>query len=176
MGLNNDAMIAAGGYNGTANQAVTEQYNGTSWTEVNYGRYGCAAAGTAITAGLIFGGENSGMPAEQQNAESWNGSAWTEVADMSTTRSWVWSGGTSTDALVSGGQPQSSNTETFDGTSWSEQNNLSAARGYASGKCGTTSTSCMWVSGAATSPPTGKTTSSEEWTLPDFAIKTVTQS
>ena len=124
-----------------------------------------------------MGGENPGAPSEQKNTESWNGSSWTETGDMSTTRSWNWSGGTSTDALVSGGQPQSANTELFDGTSWTELNNLSAARGFAGGKCGTTSASCMWVSGSNPSPPTlNKSTASEEWTKPDFQIKTVTQS
>ena len=156
-----------------------EQWNGSAWTEiaeVNYGRYGGAAAGTVSTAGLVFGGENSGLPAQEQNSELWNGSAWTEVADMSTTRSWVWSGGTSTDALVSGGQPQSVNTEIYNGTSWAEQNNLSAARGYASGKCGTSSASCLWASGSNPSPPTlNKSTASEEWSY-SHPIKTVTTS
>ena len=68
-------------------------------------------------------------------------------------------------------------TEAYDGTSWTELNNLSAARGFAGGKCGTTSASCMWVSGSNPSPPTlNKSTASEEWTKPDFQIKTVTQS
>ena len=96
---------------------------------------------------------------------------------MGTTRSWIWSGGTSTDALVSGGQPGSVNTEKFNGTSWTEVNNLATAREYAGGKCGTDTSSCMWVSGAATSPPTGKVTASEEWSEPSSQLnQTITVS
>ena len=35
MGIVNTAMIATGGYDGTSAVAITEQYNGSSWTEVN---------------------------------------------------------------------------------------------------------------------------------------------
>ena len=177
------SAIGASGYSPAVspNYATNvEQWNGSAWTEiaeVNYGKYGAAAAGTSVLAGLVFGGENSGMPAQQKNTELWNGSSWTETGDMGTTRSWIWSGGTSTDALVSGGQPGSVNTEKFNGTSWTEVNNLATAREYAGGKCGTDTSSCMWVSGAATSPPTGKVTASEEWSEPSSQLnQTITVS
>ena len=176
------SAIGASGYSPATSPNYSlnvEQWNGSAWTEigdVNYGKYGAAAAGTSVSAGLAFGGENSGMPSEQRNTESWNGSAWTEVADMATTRSWVWSGGTSTDALVSGGQPGTVNTELFDGTSWTEVNNLATERRYAGGKCGTTSASCMWVSGVGSPPTTTKIATTEEWTKPDFTINPVTTS
>ena len=157
-----------------------EQWNGSAWTEiaeVNTGGYGASAAGTSVSAGLKIGGENPALPNEQLSTESWNGSAWTQVADMSTTRSWNWSGGTSTDALVSGGQGQTVNTEAFNGTSWTEVNNLAAARGYAGGKCGTTGANCLWVSGSASTPPTvNKSTATEEWSAPDILVKTFTTS
>ncbi len=176
------SAIGASGYSPATSPNYSlnvEQWNGSAWTEigdVNYGKYGAAAAGTSVSAGLAFGGENSGMPSEQRNTESWNGSAWTEVADMATTRSWVWSGGTSTDALVSGGQPGTVNTELFDGTSWTEVNNLATERRYAGGKCGTTSASCMWVSGVGSPPTSTKIATTEEWTKPDFEINTLTTS
>jgi len=176
------SAIGASGYSPAVSPSYArnvEQWNGASWTEiaeVNYGKYGGAAAGTSVSTGLVFGGENPGMPAQQQNTESWNGASWTEVADMATTRSWVWSGGTATDALVSGGQPPSANTELFNGTSWTELNNLSETKAYAGGKCGVDSTSCIWASGSPSSPSITKSTATEEWTKPDFEIKSVTTS
>ena len=176
------AAIGASGYQTSPDSYSTavESWDGTSWTEiaeVNYGKYGASAAGTVATAGIVMGGENPGMPAEQKNTESWNGSAWTEVGDMNQGRSWTWSGGSSTDAVAAAGQPPSVNTETWDGTSWTEVNNLATARGYAYGKCGTSGSNSIYA-GGVTSPPglSGKLATTEEWTLPDFEIKTVTTS
>ena len=176
------AAIGASGYQTSPDSYSTavESWDGTSWTEiaeVNYGKYGASAAGTVATAGIVMGGENPGMPAEQKNTESWDGSSWTEVGDMNQGRSWTWSGGSSTDAVAAGGQPPSVNTETWDGTSWTEVNNLAAARGYAYGKCGTSGSNSIYA-GGVTSPPglSGKLATTEEWTKPDFQIKSVTTS
>ena len=63
MGTSTKAM-ACGGYSGTAVVGPTEQWNGTSWTEVNdlnEGRQIGAAAGASTTsAGLYFGGWGPG--------------------------------------------------------------------------------------------------------------------
>ena len=68
-----------------APNAVTELWDGSSWTEVNdlnTGRYHLAAAGIS-TAGLAFGGA---ITADSALTESWNGTNWTELADLNTAR------------------------------------------------------------------------------------------
>ena len=59
-----------------ANTAVTESYNGTSWTEANdlkTGRQALGEQGT-YTAAIATGGEPPGI---QNKTEKWNGSNWT---------------------------------------------------------------------------------------------------
>ena len=77
---------AIGCMEGTAVNAITELWNGTAWTEVNdlntARRQGGGGFGIA-TAGLAFGGENSGA-ASVTNAESWNGTSWTAENALST--------------------------------------------------------------------------------------------
>ena len=63
--------------------AVTESWNGSSWTEVNdlnTARQMLAGAGTATSA-LGFGGTTGSLTGV---TESWNGSSWTEVNDLNT--------------------------------------------------------------------------------------------
>ena len=72
---------------GTRMVAVTESYNGTSFTEVNdlNTARGQAAGGGTTTAALAFSGE--GAPpgfAKLAVTENYNGSSWTEVADLNT--------------------------------------------------------------------------------------------
>ena len=64
-------------------KAITEAYNGTSWTEVNdltTARGYSAGAGTQTSA-LCFGG---GRPTQLANTEIYNGTNWTETADLYT--------------------------------------------------------------------------------------------
>ena len=84
--------------------ANTEQYDGTSWTEVNNqntARYGGGASGTS-TAALAFGGE---APPNTANTEDWNGVSWVEVADLNTARADLSGTGTTTNSLAIGGTP-----------------------------------------------------------------------
>ena len=81
-GATNTANIAFGG-SPPNYKALTELWNGSSWTEVddlNQGRQLLAGAGTS-TSGLGFGGEYS-TPSLSGLTESWNGSSWTEVSDF----------------------------------------------------------------------------------------------
>jgi len=173
------SALAISGYSGGYSPQV-EQWNGSAWTEisdVNYGHYGGSAAGASVTSALVFGGENPPRGGnEQKDTELWDGSSWAEQNNMSNTRSWTWSAGTATSALVAGGQPNTVNTEVWDGSSWAEVNNLATPRSYTGGKCGT-STNTLYASGS-TNPPTlsNRTTATEEWTAADFQIKTVTTS
>ena len=83
MGTLTDALVA-GGNNGSAEVAVVENYNGTTWTEVNdlnLARRELASAGTD-TASVAFGGIAPPISAGGAVNESWNGSSWTEVNDL----------------------------------------------------------------------------------------------
>ena len=74
-GANHSAALVFGG---TPNSALTEKYNGTSWTEVNdlnADRQFIGGQGTD-TAAIGFGGEEPGFTGK---TELWDGTNWTEV-------------------------------------------------------------------------------------------------
>ena len=82
------------------NVALTESYNGSSWTEVNdlntakgyLGGFGSVSA--AIKTG--------GLPSTAAT-ESWNGTSWTEVNDLNTARFGSAGGGTQASAVAAAG-------------------------------------------------------------------------
>ena len=99
-----------GGYS-TATVGVTEQFNGTAWTEVadlGTARYYAHGAGTS-TAGLTISGRIG--PPNTVNVEDWDGSSWTEVANVATARYGAGSSGSNTAALFIGGAPETAVTE-----------------------------------------------------------------
>ena len=72
------AALFFGGTNGS-NQALTEAYNGTSWTEVNNlnaAKQGNTGLGATGTAGLSVAAPGSA------DVELWNGTNWTEVSNI----------------------------------------------------------------------------------------------
>jgi hypothetical protein len=120
-----------GGYTPPTVQALTEQYDGTSWTEVsdlNTARYDLSGSGSSTDA-LAYAGNSD--PPRQALTEFWNGSSWTEIADLSTARS---SGnnagagtGSSSAVLATGQTPGSvttTTTEEFTAPSVFQQENL----------------------------------------------------
>jgi hypothetical protein len=161
-GPSNDSAIMVGG-EPAPNGALTEIYNGSSWTEsgdLNTARNQLAAAGT--TTALIAMGGNTGS-----DAETFNGSAWTAVSDMNTGRQGLGGSGNSTAALAfAGGSPTAiGNSEAWNGSAWTEVNDLSSARRFfASSNIVTGNTSAYAVSGLQ-SPPANLTTM-EIWSFP----------
>jgi hypothetical protein len=131
----------AAGHQTTGAVAVTETWDGSSWTEVadlNSARaYGVCMG--IQTSALFFGGQ----PAITSN-ESWNGSSWTEVANLNTGRMQLaGTGHSNTAALAFGGrQPptQYANTEIWNGSAWTEVNDLNTARIVLEGGGDTTAT------------------------------------
>ena len=141
VGSNFGTQTAALGFAGYAGPSVspryvglTEQYDGSSWTEVadlNTGRAYGTGGGTstsAIAAGGYTGTINS-------NAETWDGSSWTEVSDLNTGRYNMGGAGSSnTNALIFGGTTTSSPVtrsnivESWNGSSWTEVGNLNLTR------------------------------------------------
>ncbi len=179
----NEARSSAG-YSGTSNTSAmifggnedypfalpgkTEQYNGTSWTEVSdqvVARMNTGGQGTA-TASLCFGGSSftGGVPGltRQASNEEWNGTSWTEKANLSQAlNNNAAAGGpaTPTAALCMGGnpEPQGQTTRIWDGSSWTDSASLNAVVASGMG-CGT-STAALCIGGS----PTPRANETEIW-------------
>ena len=118
---------------GPASQALTELYNGTSWTEVNdlnTARERISSAANSQTAALGSGGTVYPGASDQDVTESWNGTSWTEVGDLNTTGTGQFGFGTSTAAINAGGgsPPDMNKCELWNGSAWTEVNNLQQGR------------------------------------------------
>ena len=121
------AALLAGGVNDTAKVAVTETWNGSSWTEVgdlNTARRAIGGIGisTAALATCGYAGAITNIN------ESWNGSAWTETTDLNTSKTYRVGAGTQTAGIVAGGLPAGGNTETWNGSAWTEVNDMNTGR------------------------------------------------
>jgi hypothetical protein len=127
--------------------ALTEEYDGTSWTEkgdLNLARSGVGGAGTA-TAALCMGGYVNGVGTKSE-VEEFNGSSWSEETNLGTARYAGGGAGTQTAAVYMSGTFYTAGvgpslafkaeTEEYDGSSWSESGDVSTARGRVGG-CGT---------------------------------------
>ena len=121
-------------FGGTAppETAITESWNGSSWTEVsdlNTARQGIAPAGASNTSALAFGGYPW-----TNDTESWNGSSWTEVNNLNTQRQDGAGFGSQTSAITAGGvvnppggDPGSAS-ESWNGSSWTNTPSINTAR------------------------------------------------
>jgi len=148
------SVLAYGGSNpGGVVEGETEQYNGTTWTELadlNTAR-GVSSGGGTNTAALCTGGY-LGPPGSTGVVESWNGSSWAEVADLNTARYASGGGvGSNTANLIAGGlsTPPTivhAQVEQWNGTSWTEVGDLNSSR-YASGAAGESYTSAIIAAG-----------------------------
>ena len=153
----------------------TEQYNGTSWTEVNdinnirgYGTGGGTQSGAIYVAGSMSPSPGAGGTGRKTNTETWDGSSWTEVADVNTSCSQAGGNGATSSATMkyggetSGASPTKNNgaTELWNGSSWTEVADLNTARTQLA-PFGT------WTSQMASSgyrgTPAGRTSDSEVW-------------
>ena len=132
------ASIITGGLLPPGTAAITEQWNGSAWTEVadlNTGRWYFKGDGTS-TAGIVFGGMESD-PTASAKTELWNGSGWTETGDLNTARQKMGNStrGTTTASIIFGGSPADpagggalTITESWNGSAWTEVNDLNQAR------------------------------------------------
>jgi len=126
------ALIVAGGTTPSPSdqKALTETYNGSSFTEVgdlNTGRTDLALAGTTTAALAATGSAATGYGTF---VESWNGSAWTETTENNTQRIQLAAFGIQTAMVIAGGSapPFTGATEYWNGSSWTEVNDLNTAR------------------------------------------------
>ena len=129
-GVDNTAALVFGGRAPAPTAtAITESYNGSSWTEVadlNTARAYLGGSGTQTSA-LGFGGEPTTVI-----TELWNGSSWAEVNDMNTARVTLGSGsGTAPTSFAVGGWKNPGvavEVESYNGTSWTEVADMNTAR------------------------------------------------
>ena len=125
-----------------------------------------------------MGGVVPGVPGVIANTESWNGTSWTEVNDLNTARDIPTGIGTSSSTgLSAGGRTDPGTylgiTESWDGTSWTEVADLATARADGAGQGIGSSTSGL-LAGGAVAP--GAVATTEEWTVPEYVVKTFTTS
>ena len=120
------ASLTFGGYT-TANVGNTEQWDGSSWSEVNdLNTATRAKAGFGTSTAAIASG---GTPPSTNN-ESWDGTNWTEVGELNTGRGGAKGVGTNTAGLVYGGYStaRTAVNESWNGTSFTEVADLNTAR------------------------------------------------
>jgi hypothetical protein len=118
-------------------QAYSEQWDGSSWTEVgdlNEGRVAGAAGGASGTDAIMGGGYELPNIGNSVNTEIWNGSSWTEVNNLNAQKYTAGSGiPVSTSGIAFGGNPVVATAEVWDGTNWTEVGDLNTARMYLGG-------------------------------------------
>ena len=152
------AGVAAGGGGSSVD---VEEYNGTSWTEVNNIPAGGASGGATgtQTAGIIYGFKNSSPV--RVDVMTYDGTTFTEVNNLNTGRNAGGSaGGVQTAALYAGGGSSDANTEIWNGSTWTEVNDLNDGRYVLKG--GGTTTAAVLAGGYGGSPSTNPT-QSEQW-------------
>ena len=166
-GAMNTARRQVGGFGHTQNTAVcvcgqnppalalTEEYNGSSWSEVNNSPIARINPFTngSLTAGLVGGGE--GAPNSNNTAIEYDGTSWATPTSLPQTSQDGTSVGTQTSALVCIGVT-SPNTAVlyYDGSSWTAGPAATPARMANASGAGTSQTSAV-VFGAAA--PTSQT-------------------
>jgi len=162
-GIQTSAFYAGGRVGPPGGTAVSEEYNGTSWSEgnnLNTPRQYVEGAGTE-SAGLAAGGYPASGATEEYNGTSWA----TQPNSMLTARGFGGMSGAQDSAVYAGGTyPSTAVTnlvEEYNGTIWSEQNDLSQARKY-TGAVGTGDT-VMMVFGGSDQPGSTKYANTEEY-------------
>ena len=122
--------LAFGGSDGASDAnvtGVTEEYGGTSWTtspgSLNTARSALSGDGTQ-GASIAAGGYLGPPTANSDSAETYNGATWTAITNIPSVRRWPTTSGTTTAALVSGGETapgtQLTTVSEWNGASWSE--------------------------------------------------------
>jgi len=167
-------LIGGGQDSGTPpsfSTTATEEYNGTSWSEVNNmntARYAGGGAGTQTSA-LAFSGnpDSTPLPGPYSNAtEEYDGTCWTNGGSLNTARSRAFGGGENSNSAVAfGGQPgpgvDSGVTEKYNGTAWTTSPVTNSARSLY-GRSGLTQGAGL-ITGGYVSTAGSETNITEEW-------------
>ena len=161
-GILTAGVIAGGSLSGSVS-AVTQLYNGTTWSTGNncLATKNYSACAGKNSAGLVTGGSS---PAYSTATEEYDGTSWVAGGALNTGRSQLAGAGTQTAALCFAGTTgsNSSVTEEYDGTAWANVSALTTARRSAGGAG---SQSGAFVVGGYGS---GYLNSTEEWSKPQI--------
>ena len=158
--------------------AGTEEYDGTSWTEVNdlpSGLESGGGIGTQTAAGLWGGYSGSYTTAGQL----YDGTNWTSTTAMPITGGAYGSSGTTTDGILFGffigpSSTSTGNTVSWDGTAFTEQNDLSTARYNGAFPKGSGDPSQVAIMAAGYSG-TADVANTEEWSFPPSTATTLNE-
>ena len=141
--------------------AITEIYNGTSWTEVN-------DLNNAAQTSRNFGTVTASIAVNNYptvNTEIWNGTSWSNSpTTLNTARFEGSATGISTAGLYSGGDTPGgavANNETWNGTSWTEVGDLNSGRKTEGS--GSLTSAIVAGGGAASGAPPAKSALTEIW-------------
>ena len=158
------AALIFGGYSGAPNVGynLTEEYDGSAWTSGGTLPVNTSlpiGAGTQ-TAGLSIGGIEVGVAA-LTTTNLYNGTAWTNTGHNINDDGYGGAGvGTSTAALIMGGDGRVSSVESYDGSSWTAVTNLVSANGRNAGAGTNTFANCF---GGSTNPTANQTWDGNTW-------------
>ena len=163
-------LVFGGKYDPTP-RSITEQWDGSSWTEVgdlNTNRQSMGAMGTSTSA--VAAGGRVSVPTDTSSSETWNGSAWTEGNDLNSERYAIANrgAGTQTAGLCAGGRNKGPGAydalvEEYNGTSWTEVNDLPAGVESGSG-LGTQTAAGLWGGYTGSYRATGLLYDGTNWT------------
>jgi hypothetical protein len=143
-----DASLIFGGIISTGNLAVTESYNGSTFSEVadlNDTRGAMGDGGTPSSA-MCAAGES---PGQTNASESWNGSSWSNMPTLNSARRYLAAGIESATAgvvfggITPGSTPGTGETELYNGSAWSEQTDLNNPRRSLAGVGTSTAALCI---------------------------------
>ena len=155
-----------------------QEYAGSTWTNspnINSQASSSAASscGTQTAAVRALGNlAGHGAPgASILTVANYDGSSWSEGTSANTARPTLSFFGISTSAIVAGGEPVQATTEQWNGVAWSTVGSLATARSYPRG-AGVLNSAGLVFTGRT---PT-YTTACEEWSAPNYDVKTVTVS
>jgi len=135
-------------YNSTSNvlkgQAATTAGAWSTTNTLNNPRYEFQGVGTQ-TAGLFIAGNTPG--GYSANVELYNGTSFSETGDINTATRNFGAAGTSTSAVIWGGQADVDMTETWNGSSWTSAAAIPGDRYGATGNIGVSNSSAIAAGG-----------------------------
>jgi hypothetical protein len=133
MGSQTAALSTGGKASPTAYSAKTEEYDGSSWTEVE-------DLPTAISYFVTMGTQTAGLvaagaPVRRNESYEYDGTNWSSGGNLNTGRKQGGGWGIQTAALHTGGEKPTicADTEEYNGSSWSEEGDMNTARANNSG-------------------------------------------
>jgi len=148
----------------------TEEYNGSTWTEVNdtsADHYFASMSGTQTTAIIAGGYQTLPNPVGAGNnaAETYDGTNWTSIPTINNRRYGMGNVGDSSLAIIFGGENTASvnttNTEEWNGSAWTEVNDMNTGMNYR-GSIGNSQIDCYAVGGLVPGSP-NKSSNVEQW-------------